>query len=633
MRGVQVILFHCCAALTLTMSGGALVGFGRRLSNTGAAPRTADVELLEEKFELEHASGKMRGIVVRHAQGRRGPAVLVNTGSYSDIMQVLLKEAPSYAKRGYAYVLACNGGTREEIADHVFARWHADAAALLDWLGKQDWCDGRVGVHGLSLVGSTAFAAAWASLGDPDAPKTRARVCALTAGISFSRIQPTAYLFGHGLAIELILRFLWLAEIGANTNVLRGAAKLWSMVQFLAMKEFPGLLNAAERRPALGADVELWGRENALWRGGYSNRSALDDFWSTRDIVCDIPALGPRLPPVQIIAGWWDVFLRQGLEDYRMACEARGSDCVRLLVLAGGHFGTAGRNKDVGAATLAWYDSFLRDAGDDGQPAVKLEVIGAAREEYLYFDSWPPPDVETVEVFALAPGTPGRLGELSWDRPASAPPDEGPALQYVYDPRTPTPYAGEGWLCLRKDGSGEQRMVERRSDVMVLTSPPLEKELEVVGNVRASLYMSCSAPECDVVVRLCRVQPPGLRGRLHLASLFTGLGSGRSHNICESIVRFNFRDAVDAGGGARLVELEVGPTCCRFRAGDRLRVQICSAVHPRALRHPLQPDGEDWLGAVELGPPATLRLYADAARPSALQLPVLRQPSAPGGAP
>ncbi len=43
------------------------------------------------------------------------------------------------------------------------------------------------------------------------------------------------------------------------------------------------------------------------------------------------------------------------------------------------------------------------------------------------------------------------------------------------------------------------------------------------------------------------------------------------------------------------VEFSLGYTACRLEEGDQLRLHVCSAAHPRWLRHPLQPQGEDWL--------------------------------------
>ena len=83
----------------------------------------------------------MRGVVYLppNACDRSCPAVVQNLGSYS-ALQAIQGEAPLFATRGYAYLLAWNEGSKEEVADRVFERWAADADAILEWLGQQPWC-------------------------------------------------------------------------------------------------------------------------------------------------------------------------------------------------------------------------------------------------------------------------------------------------------------------------------------------------------------------------------------------------------------------------------------------------------------------------------------------------------------
>ena len=187
----------------------------------------------------------MRGVVYLppDACDRSCPAVVQNLGSYS-ALQAIQGEAPLFATRGYAYLLAWNEGSKEEVADRVFERWAADADAILEWLGQQPWCasgmcqpplattsqlldtasalrqrtpmphhtprhvhdtdprcDGRVVTHGSSLMGSTSFALVQAAQGDVascDAQPRRPTVCAAVPALSFSRVHPTVFLGGHG---------------------------------------------------------------------------------------------------------------------------------------------------------------------------------------------------------------------------------------------------------------------------------------------------------------------------------------------------------------------------------------------------------------------------------------------------
>merc|ERR1712060_898606 len=94
-----------------------------------------------------------------------------------------------------------------------------------------------------------------------------------------------------------------------------------------------------------------------------------------------------------------------------------------------------------------------------------------------------------------------------------------------------------------------------------------------------------------------------------------------SLNLCETIVRVSFEE--DNGtAGIRRIQVDVGPVCCRMNPEDALRLHICSAAHPRYMRHPLNASG-DWLDSTEVGLPATLKVFADASRPSSIRVPTI----------
>eukprot|EP00434_Breviolum_minutum_P010799 symbB.v1.2.009524.t4/scaffold606.1/size182035/14 len=491
--------------------------------------------------------------------------VLVNVGCYYTLADTLEKvEGPRYVAQGYAYVLWRASGPLEEVADQVFQRWRADAGVVLDWVGEQPWCNGRIGCHGYSLLGNTSYATLAASHA-PDAPATRPVVRCVVPAISFSRIQPTVFVRGQSLAAELALRFLWLAEVGLRQGRLVGFSYIWNMFGFFGLPDWPGLEPALAQRPVTKADVDLWGRANVLWQGGQTSRSAANSFWTEgRDKQFHFDGFRKGVAPhVHVIAGWNDMFLLQSLDDF---VEASRLTDARLTIYTGGHFGVVMNHAgEVAAETGRCYREHLAGDVPDRRKAVRMQLItGKEKGEppWLECDHWPPPD--------------------------------------------PTPYAGDGWLNLQKDGPQEQRGLEtsRTKDLLLLTSDPLES-MEIVGEVRVSLHVRCSAPECDLVARLCVVHASGANGwPMWPLTDPRQLGPGRSVNLCENIARTQFhKDEVQH------VEFSLGYTACRLEEGDQLRLHVCSAAHPRWLRHPLQPQGEDWLlGNSEVGSPAQLTI-------------------------
>jgi putative CocE/NonD family hydrolase len=108
----------------------------------------------------------------------------------------------------------------------------------------------------------------------------------------------------------------------------------------------------------------------------------------------------------------------------------------------------------------------------------------------------------------------------------------------------------------------------------VFTSESLSEPLEVIGNPVARLRLSCSAPDADLIVRLCDVYP-----------------DGRSFNICECALRLRFREGMEREVSLTTqpaeIEIKLWPTSMIFNRGHRLRVHIASSSYP-ALEANLQ---------------------------------------------
>ena len=77
-------------------------------------------------------------------------------------------------------------------------------------------------------------------------------------------------------------------------------------------------------------------------------------------------------------------------------------------------------------------------------------------------------------------------------------------VSYRYDPADPTPVLG-GTQFNAHAGRQDQAVVEARADVLLYTSPPLEKGVEMMGPVRLELFVHSSLAHTDFVGRLCDV--------------------------------------------------------------------------------------------------------------------------------
>lgn len=284
--------------------------------------------------------------------------------------------------------------------------------------------------------------------------------------------------------------------------------------------------------------------------------------------------------PVSLVAGWYDIFLAGQLDDF-MVLQKAGRD-PRITVGPWAHASLA-----VGGHMIRESVEFgLAHATGEQPPQrapVRLFVMGA--DSWRDFPAWPPPGYEPTR-FHLHPG-----GGLGTEVPAESAPD-----RFRYDPADPTPAAGGNRLGTgRTAGRVDNRALEARADVLTYTTPALEHDVEVIGEVAAEIWFRSSLAHADVFVRLCDVDE-----------------RGRSHNVCDGLI--SRTDADQLSG----VPVTLSPTAHRFLRGHRIRVQVSSGAFPHFNRNP--GTGGPRATATELRV-AEQRVHPDPDHPSAIVLP------------
>ncbi len=115
--------------------------------------------------------------------------------------------------------------------------------------------------------------------------------------------------------------------------------------------------------------------------------------------------------------------------------------------------------------------------------------------------------------------------------------------------------------------------METRSDVLVYSTPPFEKDIEVTGPVSVELYASSSAVDTDFTGKLVDVWPNGF-----------------AQNLTEGILRARYRNSPEKvefmnPGEVYKLNLDLWATSNVFLKGHRLRLEISSSNFPRFDRN------------------------------------------------
>jgi putative CocE/NonD family hydrolase len=144
--------------------------------------------------------------------------------------------------------------------------------------------------------------------------------------------------------------------------------------------------------------------------------------------------------------------------------------------------------------------------------------------------------------------------------------------------------------------------------VLIFTTPPLAKDLEVTGPVLLDLYVSSSAVDTDFTGKLVDVWPNGF-----------------AQNLTEGILRLRYRNSQEKPELAKAdevydVTVDLWATSNVFLAGHKLRLEVSSSNFPRFDRN--LNTGEEQASGSRMSK-ATNIIYHDKAHPSALVLPLV----------
>lgn len=502
-----------------------------------------------------------------------------------------------YARHGFAVVCQDTRGRGDSPGEFVpFQHEGADGADTIEWISRQPWSNGRVGMYGFSYPGTVQLLAA------AERPPALAAIAPAMATSSFH--DPWTYANG---AFQLAWIFLWVLDLARETAAREGDDEGLEILARLAFT--PGLL--FQHLPLRDAFPERV-RRHLPYLADWLDHAADDARWRAvapreRYAAIDVPALH--------VTGWYDVFLPGAIENFRGLVQA-GARHQRLIAGPWWHtpWTPAPGGIDFGGDAASPIDdaqvSFFRRHLDGGsgdrfaaEPPVRVFVMGENRWRDL--PDWPDGGKAPTTLFLRSGGRANSLGgdgRLLSDPPSAAePPDVLPV-----DPNLPVAALGGRSCCypgLAPMGPADQRGEEGRNDVLVYTGDVLEQEVTMIGEARLTLQVASGAASADLIVRLVDVHE-----------------DGSAINIADG----NRRLALDET--PRRVEIALSATAITFRAGHRIRLDVMGSSFPLFDRNPHSGVAGTSAESADLQF-ARHVLVHDAARPSLLELPTTNSSS------
>ncbi len=363
---------------------------------------------------------------------------------------------PSYwTSKGYIVVVQdCRGRFKSEGDYHPFMDDHFDGYDTVEWIAKQSWSNGKIGMTGASAMGITA---------------NQAAIMAPPHLTAIYTIVAPASAYQHAIYTGGIFR--------------------------KEMNE--GWLKAQKADDILKLTFEHYIDD------GYLDIREGKLHWSK----VQVPAYNQ--------GGWYDIFVQGNIDNFvglqkQGGVKAAGNQ--KLMMGPWGHGNLEEVKYPANANSMLdlteqqkWFDYWLKgiDNGIMKEPAVKYYVMGDTTDPNAPGNEW-----RTTTAWPLTNKSTSYYLQQDGTLTTSAPKQNQAFKTYQFDPKNPVPTYG-GANLLTKKGPMDQRPIGQRSDVLKFMTPVLDNPTEVTGALSVELWASSDCPDTDFMAKLVDVYPDG----------------------------------------------------------------------------------------------------------------------------
>ncbi|MGF1452110.1 MAG: CocE/NonD family hydrolase, partial [Opitutales bacterium] len=405
-----------------------------------------------------------------------------------------------FAGHGYACVrvdMRGSGDSEGVLRDEYLEEEQEDGLAILRWIAAQPWCDGQVGMFGISWGGFNGLQIA--------ARQPSELKAVISVASTDDRYADDVHYMGGCL-------------LGDNLS--------WATVMLG--------YNASPPDPALVGDrfLPLWLERlehSGLWVKNWLQHQTRDAYWKNGSI-CE--AYERVQTPVMAVSGWADGYSNAV---FRMAEHLRAP--FKGLVGAWGHryphFGVPGPAIGFLQECLRWWDYWLKGkpTGVEAEPRLRLflqhsmppaTAYAERSGHWIAEDTWPSPRITPRRY---------RMDALGRLETTPAGPSKGDGKRHRWTIQSPLSvgmFSGK-WcsFAAAPDLPGDQR--EEDGGSLVWQTDRLSEPLDVVGAPIVTLSLSANQPQAMVAVRLSDVFPNGKAARVCYGIL--NLCHRRSHEF------------------------------------------------------------------------------------------------------
>ncbi|HVF52505.1 MAG TPA: CocE/NonD family hydrolase [Actinomycetota bacterium] len=502
----------------------------------------AGVTAAETQVSIPMSDGvELAGEVLTPDTGKSFP-VLLNMTPYGPATYF-----DTYRGQGYAHVNVDIRGTGASGGKLCLfcVREQRDVYEVVEWIAKQEWSDGNVGMYGGSYQGITPLMGA-----AHQPPHLKAIVPQVVLADAYRDIVWHNGLFNLNFVAQ------------------------WTALQFGLGQTGIGPTSDAASRPEqrLAAESRL-----IPWDGAfYKERSIYTKFDRIK-----VPTL--------LLGGWFDGFSRGTVRDY----QGIASEHKRLVMMPCTHKGCGGPF-DPGSEypdgmtipgledpVLAWMDHFLKGVDNGVEAGAPVLYYDIGSHEWVGAASWPPRDTR-LQTFYLSGDPSGSASSLNdGSLVANIPDSDAVEDRFVYNPFVGVTEAMSKWgtVAATPHARTDNRPDEAQS--LTYTTPPMDKPMVLAGPMELNFWAITSASDTDWIVKVTDVADDG-SSRLLTTGSVRASHRKWSKKLSKPGVPWlpNSSPAAVPAGKPLEYRVDIWDIAHTVLEGHRLRITISSADFP-----------------------------------------------------
>ncbi|MBQ0714930.1 MAG: CocE/NonD family hydrolase [Paraperlucidibaca sp.] len=532
------------------------------------------------------------------------PVILVQTSyntSVGSFVPALGGADPFMTSHGYATVTVDVRGTGNSQGEwEAFGeREQKDYSQVVEWAATQPWSDGRIGLFGVSYLGITTVLTA-----QQQHPAIKAAFPIVPIGDGYRDIVFT------GGQVNPTFIPLWMTLVtGLGVLPLEGIAADPATGITALLSHITGAVTNFQVPTILKALL------------GEQGTAADGDFWAKRSPLENAEKIKV---PTFVVGGLFDLFQRsEPLWFERL----KGQVPAKLLIGPWTHIQAAGIPSnglpsdgvpELNKIQLRWFDQYVKGlpVGADRMPNVTQYVLG--EERYVTSSDWPHAQMKPQQYFFQADKS------LLKDQPSEKA-SQSIALQ--------APIFGLCSQSLSQWTAGiagllplpcfDDDSINQNSSV-VFSTPALEDDLYINGPIQANVWMTTTAQETSVSVRISDFDPATGKSRPLsnglLSASFRAVDENRSRIIDGVMIQpwhpFTTESVLPVKPNEpMLMQVEIFPTSAKIAKGHSLKVSLSTSN----LAQGLQPV----LSSLIKGPLGLATFLVGPEHPSSVVLPVV----------